>query len=437
MCKILLLVAKCPGPSEGRRWNAAWSDELEEIVTQNYWYTIANGVLVLGAIAKQKGMEVDIVDEEIADIDFLKKYDIVAMYTVTPNILRCYEFAERFRKAGTYVVLGGVHATVCKEEALQHADTVLTGESEYIWDEFLEDYLQSRQKRIYQQPVGTVKLEDSPIPLFEAIPSDYQGMIPIQTARGCPHGCQFCDLRSLYGKSYRQKSISQVQQEIERTLHVNGNRNIYFTDDNLFCMKKRAEELMEMLKPYRLSWVTNTDVSFGLDQGLIKQAATAGCRRVLIGLESVSKKSLTDLDQNNFKSRHRQHYEEAIYNIQSYGIGVIGSFIVGLEEDTEEIFTQIYEFVQKNGLSGVNITVNTPFPGTEMFQIMKNKERIKTFDWSQYTIFQPVIEFNSMTLDCFQEKYAELLMKVNDKEAVIQRKNTIKDSIRRRLENRA
>ncbi|OYO94886.1 hypothetical protein CG709_12290, partial [Lachnotalea glycerini] len=191
-------------------------------------------------------------------------------------------------------------------------------------------------------------------------------MIPIQTARGCPHGCQFCDLRSLYGNSYRGKSIKQVQSEIEKTLQVNQSKNIYFTDDNLFCVKKRASNMMEMLQEYKLSWVTNTDVSFGMDQELIKKASKAGCRRVLIGLESVNRSNLIDLDQHNFKSKHRDCYEEAIENIQGQGIGVIGSFIVGLDADTEETFSEIYEFVQNTGLSGVNITVNTPFPGTEM-----------------------------------------------------------------------
>lgn len=433
MCNILLLVPKSPGPVLGKRWNSSWSEELEEIVTNDYWYTIASGVLVLGAIAKKRGLHVDVVDEEIANIDYSIHYDIVAMYTVTPNVCRCYELAQKFKELGSHVALGGVHATVYSTEALQHADTILIGESEYTWNTFLEDFQKGNPQREYKQEIGTVNLQDSPIPLFEAIPTDYDGMIPIQTARGCPHGCQFCDLRSLYGNSYRGKSIEQVQLEIEKTLQINQSKNIYFTDDNLFCMKKRASNMMEMLQEYKLSWVTNTDVSFGMDKELIMKASKAGCRRVLIGLESVNRSNLIDMDQHNFKNKHRDIYEEAIENIQGHGIGVIGSFIVGLDADTEETFSEIYEFVQETGLSGVNITVNTPFPGTEMFKTMKKNNRIQTFDWRQYTIFQPVIRIKNMPIDVFQDKYADLLLRIHEPEAVMYRKNIMKESIKKRL----
>ena len=198
MKRLLLLVPKCVGPSLNKKWNAFWPDDIEKMVTQNMWRLITPGVLVLAKFAENTGVfEVRLIDEEFQKLDLTQKYDLVAMYTVTPNAKRAYALATYYKTQGSYVVLGGVHTTVCPEESSEYADTIFIGESEYTWPTFLKDFQLNTAKRIYSQSPGEVDLSYSPIPSFHLLPENARKLIPIQTARGCPHGCKVCNLRSL------------------------------------------------------------------------------------------------------------------------------------------------------------------------------------------------------------------------------------------------
>ena len=417
MKRLLLLVPKCSGPSPNKRWNESWPDDIENIVTQNMWRIVTPGVLVLAKLAEYTGMyDVQLVDEEFGQLDLKQKYDLVAMYTVTPNIKRAYELTEYYKKQGTHVALGGVHASVCPDEAGEHADTILIGEGEYIWSVFLKDFQTNKAKKIYSQPLGLVDINCSPLPSFHLLPENARKLIPIQTARGCPHGCRFCNLRSLYGKYYRTKKIERIEKEIDELLNINSHAVIYFTDDNLFCNRIHAERLMKKLSDYNLSWYAHADISFGSDTSFIKMAYKSGCRQILVGLESVNSDNLKGLDEKNFKCRNFSYYKEWIENIQSYGIGVIGSFILGLDEDDEDIFDETINFILDTKLYGASVTVNTPYPGTISFEEMRTANRILTYDWNCYTIFNPVIIPKRMTVEKLNEGYLKVIKTINSLE---------------------
>ena len=433
MKRLLLLVPKCDGPSKNKKWNGYWPDNVEDLVSQNMWRLVTPGLLVLAKLAEDAGLyNVQLVDEEFQQLDDSEKYDLVAMYTVTPNAKRAYELAEYYKKKGTYVVLGGVHTTVCPDEACRYADTILIGEAEYIWPEFLKDFQTNTAKKIYSQALGEVDINCSPIPSFHLLPKSARKLIPIQTARGCPHGCKFCNLRSLYGKQYRAKKIENIEKEIIVAKQVNPHAVIYFTDDNLFCDKTHADALMRKIKDYNLRWYANTDISFGSDMELIKAAYKCGCRQVLIGLESVNSANLKGLDETSFKSRNFKRYKELIENIHSCGIGVIGSFILGLDEDDEDVFDKTIEFILDTKLYGASVTVNTPYPGTLNFQAMSDENRILTYDWNCYTIFNPVIIPKKMTVDELNEGYLRVLKTINSPENLKKKMNYFKNKMRNR-----
>lgn len=394
MKRLLLLVPKCDGPSKNKRWNECWPNDIENAVTQ--------------------------------------KYDLAAMYTVTPNIKRAYELAKYYKTQGTYVVLGGVHATVCPDEASGYADTVLIGEVEYTWPAFLKDFQLDAAKKTYSQPLEEVNINCSPVPSFHLLPKNARKLIPIQTARGCPHGCKFCNLRSLYGKQYRAKKIENVEREIAAVKKINPYATVYFTDDNLFCNRTHAELLMQKVGEYNLTWYANTDISFGSDTEFIKMAYRSGCRQVLIGLESVNSANLKGLDESNFKIRSFTHYKDLIENIQSCGIGVVGSFILGLDEDDEDVFDKTIKFILNTKLYGANVTVNTPYPGTVNFKAMSAENRILTYDWNCYTIFNPVIIPKKMTVEKLNEGYLKVLKTINSPECIKNRVNYFKEKMRNR-----
>lgn len=431
MKRLLLLVPKGNGPGNERKWNTTWHKELEAAVSRNMWKIVTPGVLVLAALTDSSYYKVDVVDEEFQEVDRSKYYDIVAMYTVTPNVKRTYMWAEYYRSRGTYVVLGGVHATMCPDEASIHADTLILGEVEYIWPEFLRDFENGEARREYAQSVGTVDINKSPVPSFELLPPNGRRLIPIQTARGCPHGCHFCNLRSLYGSIYRAKDVKLVEDELKAAKIVNNRATIYFTDDNLFCNEQRAKELLITIKKQSISWYANSDLSIGQNDELLKLAGESGCRQILIGFESINQANLKGLDENNFKSRQFQSYKDVIAKIQAYGIGVVGSFILGLDEDGKDVFDQTVKFIKDTNLYGANITVNTPYPGTRMFDKMLNEGRITTFDWDKYTIFQPIIQPLKMSIEELNEGYIRTIKEVNSAENIIKRIEFFKEQFKR------
>ena len=430
MKNILILVPKCSGPSKEKKWNSTWPADLEEKIDKLLWKVFTPGVLVIANLTDRTKYYIDLVDEMFNEVDADKHYDIVAMYTVTPNVKRAYMWADFYKSKGTYVVLGGVHSSVCPDEAERYADTLLIGEAENIWVEFLKDYELKETKKIYSQPIGVIDVTKSPIPAFDMLPQNARKIIPIQTARGCPHGCKFCNLRSIYGNGYRPKTAEAIVHELKAALTANPRAIIYFTDDNFFCYQERAKEVLESIRELKITWYANTDIQFGLSQELVEAAYESGCRSVLIGLESINPESLKGIDQNNFKNSNCMKYQEVIKTIQSTGIGVIGSFIIGLDYDNKDIFDKLACFIQENALYGANITVNTPYPGTILFRQMNDEGRIKTFDWNYYTIFEPVIEPRNMSVEELNIGYQKLLSRIYEHNNVMERINAFKNQMR-------
>ncbi|SCY70418.1 B12-binding domain-containing radical SAM protein [Alkaliphilus peptidifermentans] len=430
MKRILIMAPAMNGPGGNRKFNSQWPLWLEKEVNNHLWRLVTPALLTLAALTDKSKYIIDVVDEEFQQVDTEAYYDIVAMYTITPNAKRAYSWSRYFKARGSWVALGGVHATIIPKEASEYADTVLVGEGEYIWPQFLKDFQEGKPQDLYFQPFGEVKVNDSPLPAFEFIPESGRRIVPIQTARGCPHGCRFCNVKNLYGREYRSKSIEKVGEEVNRVMDLCKGSTIYFTDDNLFCHMERAKRLLYLLGDYRAMWYTNSDLSFGMNEEFIKLAYKSGCRQVLIGFESITAKNLKDIDYTNFKMRHIPLYQETIERIQSNGIGVVGSFIVGLDGDDCSVFDTLADFIFQTKLYGVSITVNTPYPGTEIFKTMDSRNRISSYDWDQYTIFQPVIKSSHMTYEELNKGYINLLKQINSPAYTAQKLQYFKENIK-------
>jgi radical SAM superfamily enzyme YgiQ (UPF0313 family) len=418
MKSILFLVPKMSGISGSGLYNAGWTKEIENAVNRGRWNVITPSVLLLAAIALEEAFEVDIVDEEFREIDQSRVYHIVCIYTVTPNVKRAYRYADKYRKEGTFIAIGGVHSSVMYKEASEHCDTIMIGEGEYTFRQFLTDYRSGTVKKSYVQKQGTVKMKDSPIPLYNYLNTGEQKLIPVQTARGCPHNCNFCNVNSLYGKGFRAKECEQIVNELVEIKKLPAAKKIYITNDNLLSSLEHFNQLTLVLKETAFTWYANTDISFGVQERYIRQAYDSGLRQVLIGFESIIKDNLYQLDTGNFKFRYLRRYKELIENIQSNGVGVVGSFMVGQLHDTEETFKYLEEFIYETKLYGASVTVMTPYPGTKLFYSMKKEDRITTYDWDYYTIFQPVIKADNLSMERVNELYLKLLEKIMSKEYI-------------------
>ncbi len=350
---------------------------------EQFWTGTGIGLLTVAALSPDWADPV-FIDENHEEVDLTADYDLVGITAMAQQAPRAYEIAAAFRKRGIPVVIGGVHPTVLPEEAQQYADSVVVGEAEPVWGRLMEDFRAGRLQPLYRSP-GPINLADTPVPRYDLLNKSYYNQAWLQTTRGCPHDCDYCVSAKIFGKQYRIKSIDQVSRELDAILAHFGRLHLAFSDDNLLANRGHTERLMEVLTPLRLRWLAQADAAIGEHEDLLEKLRAANCRYLFIGFETISSKSMAELDPTGWKVKRVQGYARCIERIQSYGIGVVGAFIVGLDDDDPGVFDRTADFIIENDLYGAAITILTPFAGTRLRARLEAEGRLLPTGWDNYT----------------------------------------------------
>ncbi len=327
--------------------------------------------------------------DQLEEVRRWPEFDLVALSTFTAQVRDAYQIADRYRAMNTRVVIGGLHATALPSEAAQHADAVAVGEGELCWPGILRDAENDELQPIYRSQPREFDLAAAPMPAFELLDIDRYNRVTIQVTRGCPWRCNFCASSILLTKRYKQKPVERVLSEIDRVREIWPRPFLEFADDNSFVNVKYWKALLPRLATRRLRWFTETDISVAEDPELLAMMRKAGCVEVLIGLESPMEADLAGLElRNDWKQRQRHRYRDAIHRIQSSGIRVNGCFILGLDGQTPEIFDAVYKHVEELELYDVQITLQTPFPGTALYKSLRREGRLlEPEPWHRCTLF--------------------------------------------------
>jgi radical SAM superfamily enzyme YgiQ (UPF0313 family) len=193
----------------------------------------------------------------------------------------------------------------------------------------------------------------------------------------------------MLGQPYRKRPVQDVVRDIEAIRQVREHPFIEFADDNTFVDKRWGKDLCRALARLHLKWFTETDISVAEDVELLDLMHDAGCRQVLVGLESPSPDPLAGLEmKTDFKARWFARYAGAIQRIQSRGITVNGCFILGLDGHTPDVFEHVLEFAIETALYDVQITVLTAFPGTPLYaRLLREGRVIEPGRWDLCTLF--------------------------------------------------
>lgn len=330
---------------------------------------------------------------DVPDVDALSElpgeFDVVAISSFTAQIKEAYALADRYRAAGTKVVLGGLHVNALPQEASQHADSVVLGEGEIAWSRVLTDLEQGGLAPVYDARGESFDLRDAPMPRFELLDVDRYNRLTVQTQRGCPFSCEFCAASIRISPTYKVKPVEKVMAEVRRIKQIWTKPFIEFADDNTFVNKKHSKMLMRALAKESVRWFTETDISVAEDHELLSLMCDSGCAQVLIGLESASLIGLDGLEQKtNWKAKQWDHYFEAIRRIQDHGITVNGCFILGLDGTGPDSFDAVWDFVRTSGLYEVQVTVQTAFPGTPLYERLRREGRmLREGAWELCTLF--------------------------------------------------
>ena len=342
---------------------------------------------------------VDTIDENSARVDYDKThYDLVMISFETSSAITAYKHCDAFRKRGSYVAVGGYHPTAMKEEALQHADTVIAGPAENSVPKFLHDFAEGHPGQYYRD--YNVCMADHPIPAREITTKKHTLGIPAVIAdRGCFNNCRYCSMRTMWKSDPRP--VEGVIEEIKGL----KSRLVIFYDPNFFGKREYALKLMRAMKPLKKLWACNATADFGYDEELMQTAYESGCRGVLIGLESMSSSSLGDAGK---RFRQADKYKEIVDNIHAHGIAINGCFVLGFDSDTEEELRALPERVDSLGLDLCRFAVLTPYPGTRLYTDLDKSGRLITKQWDRYNQHNAVFTPSNMTPERLNEIYREV-----------------------------
>ncbi len=365
--------------------------------------------LAICAAVVPEGWDVEVIDENVTSAPHEPRADVdaVGMGAMTTQATRAYALADQYRRLNVPVILGGIHPSALPEEALQHATIVCRGDAEGTLPRALRDLAAAPDpanppKRTYdwtEQP-------DAPIAaprkdFFKA--SDYLVLNPIQTTRGCPHGCTFCTTPAIFGCKYRQRDIGSIVEEIRQARETCGSRTFIFSDDNVCGNHRWAMELLDALRGLNIRWASQCDILIARNDKLLAAMRDSGCIGLILGLESPRAGTLSEAGKRYVDA---SQYARHIAKIQSYGISLWGSFIFGFDSDDWRACMDAVRFAQRTKLAMSCYPILTPYPGTAVFEQFRAEGRLLTTDWDRYNGASVVYQPRRMTVN--ELRFAQL-----------------------------
>jgi radical SAM superfamily enzyme YgiQ (UPF0313 family) len=352
--------------------------------------------------------EIEIVDEAVEELDLEAKADLVGITCMTPLAPRAYEIATHFRSRDIPVVMGGIHASYMPEEALRYVDCVVGGEAEETWPKVLADFEQGRMQRHYKAE-GLPDITNLKMPRRDLLRGKYF-VETVQTGRGCPINCNFCSVTAFNGARYRLRSTDNIIEEIKRI----KSKRIFIVDDNIVGAgnkyMNRARELFGRLKECGKEWGAQTCLNIVEHPDVLKLAREAGCRGLLIGFESIDADALAHMHKPVNLRPNTKNFSEAIRKIHDHGLAIVGCFIFGADTQDKDVFRRTVDFALANNIDAIQMTLETPLPGTAFYRQIVAEDRLLLTDyprdWKHYNIVEPVFQMKNFTP---REAYENLL----------------------------
>jgi len=370
---------------------------------------------------------------------------LVGIGAMTRMIARAYKVADALRDAGIKVVMGGPHVTECPDEALgrdggkRHADAIALGEADETWALMVEDAVKGQLKDIYQpetdekgndkkpslQPYPHIPWETLDLEQFSLVPKFMQPflskmgagwgtfhVVPIETGRGCPYGCEFCTVTGFFGDSIRFRTNESVIEELlrlkERAKREKGQIAVFFIDDNLAINKKRVKSLLRdmIAANAQIPWVAQISANLLGDEELVDLIAESGGKWVFIGMESIDPLNMASVNKNFSKP---SDYKEVLDRLAKRNIYAITSFIFGMDNDTTGVAERTVEQIESWSPGLPVFGQLTPFPATPLYSRLEKEGRLsRPKHWLEFAPFVMAHTPLKMTIDEASEetKYA-------------------------------
>jgi radical SAM superfamily enzyme YgiQ (UPF0313 family) len=359
-------------------------------------------------------------------VEFCRKENIglVGIGAMTRMVARAYKVAESLREAGIKVVMGGPHVTECPDEALgkdggkRYADAVALGEADETWHLIVEDAARGELKEIYQpevdakgndkkpslQPYPHIPWETLDLEQFSLVPGFFRPflskmgagwgtfhVVPIETGRGCPYGCEFCTVTGFFGDSIRFRTNESVVEELlrlkKRARREKGQIAVFFIDDNLAINVKRLKSLLRDIinAKAQLPWVAQISANLLKDEELVDLISEAGGKWIFIGMESIDPANMADVNKNFSRPGD---YSAVLERLAKRNIYAITSFIFGMDNDTPGVAQRTLEQIN-SWQPGLPVFGQlTPFPSTPLYKRLEKAGRLdRPKHWMEFAPF--------------------------------------------------
>ncbi|NTU59150.1 MAG: B12-binding domain-containing radical SAM protein [Chlorobiaceae bacterium] len=369
-------------------------------------------LMILSSV-KLPGITQEICDLRFDRLPLDRHWDLVGISVQTGAVRPAFEIASLFRSRGTPVVLGGPYVSIFPERCRDQADVLVIGEADDLWKEVLEDLRKGVPKPEYRGSGFPDLSVSRPVDKSALDIGRYFTTNVVQTTRGCPYSCDFCNVHIMNGHKLRHRPVDEVVREVEGFLEQDR-RIFFFLDDTVNADEAYAAELFSRLVPLKIKWVGQATTLLGENARLLEIFAKSGCGALLVGIESLA-------DESN-RAHHKFHnpsvrQSQCIKAIRAAGICVYGSFIFGLDGDTLAMPEIIEAFIEDTGIDVPGINLLRPIPGTDVFNRLAAEGRLLhpsddhdafRFSWGQEMLYLP----RQIPLDEFIPSYTALTSRV-------------------------
>src|SRR5690349_10600326 len=335
------------------------------------------GLLTVSALLppdwERRLIDLNVESLKTADIEWAEMVFATAMLVQKDSLT---QVVKRCKSSGKRVVLGSTYVTT-RIESLPDADHIFVGEAETTLPQFVKDLAAGVAKRRYQADERP-PLAVTPVADFHLANLKRYSAMSVQYSRGCPFSCEFCDIIEIYGRVPRTKSIQQMVAEFDSLRELNWRGTVFIVDDNFIGNKKNVRILLPALAEwqkrngYPFSLLTESSVNLADDEPLLEDMREAGFRRIFLGIETPVEESLREAQ----KSQNRGNLLESVKKIQSYGMEVMAGFIVGFDNDPEDIFERQIDFIRKSAIPLAMVGLLNALPETQLWKRLEREGRL-------------------------------------------------------------
>jgi len=329
---------------------------------------------LLPATWERRLIDLEICNLEETDIEWADIVFLTAML-VQAESLRLV--ISRCKRAGKKVVVGGPYVTTLKEE-LTGADHVFRGEVETTLPQFIKDLERGDEKPLYTSPERPA-LSATPSPDFALADLKSYSAMSVQYSRGCPFQCEFCDIIEIYGRVPRTKSDQQMINELDALYDVGWRGPVFIVDDNFIGNKRNVKRMLPALAEwsrshdYPFSFMTEASLNLAEDESLLETMRTAGFRRVFLGIETPVEDSLKEAQKGQ---NLRRDLLESIRLIQAHGLEIMAGFIIGFDNDPEDIFERQINFIRASAIPLAMVNLLSALPDTQLWRRLEREGRL-------------------------------------------------------------